>query len=177
MSHHQQQAWVSGLVGDLGARCRMNGKAILELGSYNVNGAVRDLMFTADPHVGAPARYVGVDWRGGPGVDHVSLFHDIPWTEEFDVLISCNAFEHDPYWKESIKAGIRALKVGGEIILMAAGPNYAKHEVASSPKPEYYQNIDPQEFIEHLTACGALGVMTVFTAEPDIAFHGMKAAK
>jgi SAM-dependent methyltransferase len=182
VSHQQQMDYVRGLIGDVTSRGRMCGKVVLELGSYNVNGAVRDI-WSPDwerTHVsdwqckGFPSRYVGVDWRAGPGVDHISLFHEIPWIEEFDVLISCNAFEHDPYWKQSIVAGLRALKPGGEIILMAAGVGYPAHEVASSPKSEYYQNIDPHEFCDHLIASGAVGVMTVFTAEQDVAFHGHK---
>ena len=54
MSHQQQQDYVKGLIGAIGNRCRMNGKAILELGSYNINGSVRELMFMPDPAQGSP---------------------------------------------------------------------------------------------------------------------------
>lgn len=173
MAHEQQMNYVKGLLGDGGCNGRMRNKAVLELGSYNVNGAVRDL-FGCDPFVDAPRRYVGVDWRDGPGVDHVSLFHDIPWVEEFDVLLSCNAFEHDPHWRRSIGAGMRALKPGGEIIFCAAGPGYPTHELPAAPAIDYYQNIDPEEFRKHLSGCGADGAMTIFTCPPDVAFHGFK---
>lgn len=176
MSHAQQVDFFKGLIGNISGVSRFSRKAILEMGSFNVNGAVRDLFFCPREPAIPPARYVGVDWRGGPGVDHICLFHDMPWTEEFDVLVSCNAFEHDPYWKKSIEAGLRALRAGGEIIFMAAGTGYPAHEVNSSPSDGHYKNIEPQEFCDHLTACGAVGVMTVFTDPPDVAFHGIKRA-
>ena len=172
MSHSQATNWIKGLVGDTDVKGRFAGKAVLELGSFNVNGEIRSLL-------GPVARYVGVDHRGGPGVDHVSLFHDIPWTEEFDVLVCCNTFEHDPYWKKSLAAGIRALKPGGEILIMAAGPGYPAHEIQCAPivnpNGEYYANIEPQELLNELVLCGALGNMTVFIEPPDIAFHGQRA--
>jgi len=166
-------AYVKGLLGDMGPQHRLVGKSILEFGSFNVNGAVRDLLpkATALPQ---PARYVGVDWRQGPGVDHVCLFHDIPWIGEFDILISCNVFEHDPHWERSIEAGLMALKPGGEIILCCAGPGYPAHEVASSPLEGHYSNIPPGRFLEVLVSHGARGAMTVFTEPQDIAFHGSK---
>lgn len=111
-------------------------------------------------------------------MDHVSLFHDIPWSQEFDLLICCNTFEHDPYWKRSLAAGIKALKEGGEILIMCAGPGYPAHEIQCAPlvnpSGEYYANIDPDELAVELAACGAAGNLTKFTEPPDIAFHGQR---
>ena len=42
--------------------------SVLECGSYNVNGSVRDLF--------AVREYIGLDWRPGPGVDVVNLVHE-----------------------------------------------------------------------------------------------------
>lgn len=160
-------AFVRGLLGDQGPKHRLRGKAILELGSFNVNGTVRTL-------IGQPGRYVGVDWRAGPCVDHVSLFHDIPWTAEFDLLISCNALEHDPHWRQSLAVGMRALKPGGEIILCAAGPGYPVHELASAPVEGHYENIEAEALARHMDGCGADGVTILFTEPPDVTFHGYK---
>ena len=171
MAHEQVSRLVAGLLGDLGPRARTAGLSVLELGSYNVNGDVRGLF-------GPVARYVGVDWRGGPGVDHVGLFHELTWVDAFDFLISVNTFEHDPYWELSIDAGIRALKPGGELILIAAGPGYPAHEVHCAPpgppSGEYYGNIDPLAFAERIVANNVAGILTKFTEPPDVLFHGRK---
>lgn len=61
---------------------------VLEVGSYNVNGSVRDLF--------PDTYYRGVDIRSGPGVDHVTepghLFFPACY---FDVVVSTETLEHD----------------------------------------------------------------------------------
>lgn len=146
------------------------GKSVLELGSYNVNGTVRDFFYGAD-------RYVGVDWREGPCVDHVSLFHDIPWDREFDILVSCNAFEHDPMFARSLAAGVRALKIGGEIILSAAGPEYPSHEIDCAPgATRHYKGIGPYELKDALLTLGVRGnvIVPIQAGNLDVFFHGVK---
>ena len=79
--------------------------SVLECGSYNVNGSVRDL-FTA-------REYVGLDWRPGPGVDVVSLVHEYQPGRMFDTVISTEMLEHDPHWRESVARMIELVKPGG----------------------------------------------------------------
>jgi SAM-dependent methyltransferase len=113
--------------------------AILEIGSFNVNGSVRPLFAGA-------ARYYGIDVRPGPDVDEVADAREWEGGEAFDVVVSTEVLEHveDP---ERILAGAwRALKPDGILILTAAGPGRAPHgvdggEVGSEP----YANIDPEE--------------------------------
>jgi len=164
--------YVAGLIGNNLGSGRFAGKAILELGSYDINGSVKPLVYGTIP----PARYVGVDWRSGPCVDHVSLFHEIQWVGEFDLLISCNALEHDPYWERSIAAGMRALKSGGEIIICVAGPGYPVHEIECAPLPDYYENVRGTRLLEAIRENGGRGILTEFSDPPDVAFHGMKRA-
>ena len=78
--------------------------SVLECGSYNVNGSVRDL-FTA-------REYVGLDWRPGPAVDVVSLVHEYQPGRMFDTVISTEMLEHDPHWRESVAAYDRAGEAG-----------------------------------------------------------------
>jgi len=112
---------------------------VLELGSYNENGTVRDF-FNAK-------RYVGVDWRPGPCVDVVCLAHEYDDRRLFDVLITTEMLEHDPYWKQSLLNGIRLLRNGGSVIITCASPDRPEHYVHTSPKKDYYKGLNPDEIL------------------------------
>ena len=120
--------------------------SVLECGSYNVNGAVRDL-FTA-------GEYVGLDWRPGPGVDVVSLVHEYQPGRHFDTVISTEMLEHDPHWRASVQRMIDLVKgrtafgLGGTLIITCAAPGRGEHELACAPEPEYYQEIGGAELCD-----------------------------
>ncbi len=61
--------------------------SVLELGSLNVNGTVRD-------HFRHGA-YLGVDLVAGPGVDAVISAHDVDTGSAFDVVLCLEMLEHD----------------------------------------------------------------------------------
>lgn len=111
---------------DLFARRR-----VLEIGSYDVNGSVREMFVDCD--------YIGLDWRPGPGVDAVSLAHEYEPADGFDLVISTVALEHDPYWEKTLWRAVDLLRKGGSMILVWAS-NWAEHEVACAPQPGYYGN-------------------------------------
>ena len=69
-------------------RDHFTGKRVLEVGSRNINGSVRNFFFECD--------YVGLDYHRGRGVDVTGLAHEYDTRDPFDVVISCEAFEHDP---------------------------------------------------------------------------------
>lgn len=118
------------------------GKRVLEFGSYDVNGSIRDLF-------GEAAEYVGVDHRKGPGVDVVSLFHEYASAEPFDIFLCLNTFEHDPYWRGSLRNGLRLLKSGG-LFVLTVPHGYVEHEMECPPEAGYYRNIDPARLHEML---------------------------
>lgn len=72
------------------------GMSILEIGSRNINGEIRDLF----PDAGS---YVGVDKEAGEGVDVVLDAHDLvrhfkPHT--VDIILCLETLEHDDdYWR------------------------------------------------------------------------------
>ena len=106
---------------------------VLELGSYNVNGTVRDHF--------EYCTFIGVDWREGKDVDVVSMAHEtILEKEYFDTLISDNMFEHDPYWEKSINNSLQFLKKDGMIFFRFAGPDTVEHNLDGDPSKEnrYY---------------------------------------
>ncbi len=91
--HPSVMTWVASIADRDGLRERKN---ILEIGSYNVNGSVRDL-FPKHLH------YTGIDVVPGPGVDMVTpdmgSFPD-GWTNSFDLIVSTEALEHDGrFWR------------------------------------------------------------------------------
>lgn len=85
--------------------------SVLELGSYNVNGTVRDFFPDAK-------KYVGVDIAEGPCVDIVSPADQTQFEQgEFDVLVCLSLFEHDPNWRVSFSHNFQWIKRGGMIFI------------------------------------------------------------
>lgn len=96
---------------------------VLEIGSYNVNGSVRELF----PDV---AEYIGIDIVEGPGVDQVMSSHDASdvWIEWFDVVLCCEMLEHDAAPWLTMDEVYNALKQGGHAIFTARGNGFKYHD-------------------------------------------------
>ena len=96
------------------------GKKVLEIGSLDINGSIRDFFSGCD--------YTGLDIAPGKGVDVVcegQLF-DAP-EASFDVVISCEAMEHNPFWVETVSNIFRLAKPGGLVIVSCATVGRAEH--------------------------------------------------
>lgn len=99
--------------------------AVLEIGSYNVNGTARDYFKKA-------ARYVGVDQEAGPCVDVVTKATETTFVEEeFDTLVYLSVFEHDPLWSQGFVHNLKWLRQGGLIILGWGAEGNLRH----APEP------------------------------------------
>lgn len=117
------------------------GKDVLEIGSVNINGGVRELC--EDAH-----RYVGIDQEAGPGVDIAIDAAGYEPVDLFDVVICCEVLEHAPRPVEVIDCAYRSLRPGGYLILTCASTGRKPHGArgASDPAPgEHYRNIAPEE--------------------------------
>jgi len=124
-------------------------KKVLEIGSLDINGAIRGCFNDCD--------YIGLDVAPGPGVDVVceGQKYDIP-DASFDVVISCEVMEHNPFWKETVENMIRLLKPGGIMVMSCATTGRPEHgtsrtDVGSSPLTvekgwEYYRNLSEKDF-------------------------------
>ena len=147
MSHRQQIEFVT--------RVReqypdmFKSKLVLEVGSLDINGSVREFFNNGV--------YIGLDVEHGPGVDVVSLGQDYDMPDgSFDVVISCECFEHNPAWIATFANMIRLCKSGGLIIMSCATTGRqphgtSAHEPWSSPLTvklgwDYYQNLTEQDF-------------------------------
>lgn len=88
-------------------------RKVLDIGSFNVNGNEKPWFENCD--------FIGLDLLPGPGVDVAcpANEYDAP-NNTFDTIISCECWEHNPYYKESIMNAIRMLKSGGYFIWTCA---------------------------------------------------------
>jgi len=148
MSHYQQQKFLELVIEyfDLGADKNLS---VLEIGSYDVNGSIRNLFASDD--------YVGVDLVEGPGVDVVAGGQSVDFDDsKFDVVLSCEVFEHNPFWKETFENMHRMLKPGGLLIMTCASRGRREHGTTrTSPQNspgtqalawDYYLNLTESDF-------------------------------
>ena len=123
---------------------------MLEVGSWIFNDTVRKYFRNCE--------YVGVDVAAGPGVDLVVAGQDLALpTGFFDVVISCESFEHNPFWLETFLNMVRMLRPGGLFVFTCAGIGRGEHgtsrrfplrSVTSSDKQsDYYRNLRKQDFL------------------------------
>lgn len=95
---------------------------VLDIGSFNVNGTERDFFSNAD--------ITGLDISEGECVDVVCPAQDYDAPDgSFDTVISCECWEHNPYYKESILNAIRMLKSGGLFVFTCATTGREVHGV------------------------------------------------
>lgn len=87
---------------------------ILEVGSLNVNGCLRD---AAEP----TTHYIGLDLEEGPGVDFViTPGTDFPVEDDsFDLVMASSVFEHDSRFWDTFVRMCRAARPGGHIYVNA----------------------------------------------------------
>lgn len=127
-----------------------SGARVLEIGSLSINGSVRSYF--------EGGNYIGVDVAPGPGVDEACQGQLVGHpTAAFDVVISCECLEHNPFWVETVSNMFRMVKPGGLVIISCATTGRAEHgttrtsTTSSSPLSvgigwEYYRNISVSEF-------------------------------
>lgn len=134
---------------DSGSQVR--GSRVVEFGSLTMHD------HDPRPLFAGYAEYVGVDQQPGRGVDVVSLAHEFDG-DGFDFALSLQALEHDPYWEQTLRAMVRAIRPDGLVIVTCAGPDWQPHELDCSPEPGYYRNIDAGEMLTGLRgACAEIG--------------------
>ena len=115
---------------------------ILEIGSLNINGGIRELL---EPHA---EMYIGIDMQEGPGVDLVVDAVDYWKNNSFDVVVCNEVFEHTPNYGEIIFNAMSSLREGGIFIATMAGEGRAPHSaIDENPiRPwEHYRNIGEWE--------------------------------
>lgn len=135
------------------------GARVLEVGSLDINGTVRDLF--------SDCRYTGVDLQLGPGVDlaRQGQLVDFP-SGEFDVTISAECLEHNPYWRETLANMFRMTRPDGLVLVSCATTGRKEHGTSrtnpdASPfttaaKWDYYRNLRARDIADALNLDGWL---------------------
>jgi SAM-dependent methyltransferase len=168
--HPSIQHWV-GTVREQHPAHFADGCRVMEYGSRNINGTVRRWFSN-------PSEYVGIDAYAGPDVDVVGVVHEYePEQTGFDVVITTEMLEHDPYWKDTLNHAIRHLREGGILMITCAAPKRAPHHHEDSPTPGYYGNRSVEDIRTHLEANADWAHLDVHLRRNDLDLHayGVKA--
>lgn len=154
---------------------------VVEIGSYNVNGSIRDYF----DWVG---KYVGVDLAAGQGVDVVGSGHEYGSSNSFDIAISCECFEHNPYWLETFINMIRVVRPEGFVLFTCATTGRPEHGTSRSDKFSnpggyktgwnYYRNLTRRDFISGIDLDRHFSHYDFFNIQQsqDLLFVGIKKA-
>lgn len=102
------------------------GKRVLDVGSYDVNGSLREFI-----HPWYPAEYVGTDMRAGPGVDYVidaTRLETVFGQQRFDAVICTEMLEHAEDWKSVVKALKAVMAPGAVLYLTTRSEGFPLHD-------------------------------------------------
>ena len=132
---------------------------VLEVGSLDINGSVRDLFEACE--------YTGVDLQPGPGVDLACPGHLLALpTGHFDTVISAECFEHNPFWRETLANMLRMTRPGGLLLVSCATTGRKEHGTTrtnpdASPftvqeKWDYYRNLSGSDLERGVNLAGWL---------------------
>lgn len=144
MAHPEQAEFFSGVRSHYAAS--FNGARVLEVGSLDINGSVRELFSKCD--------YTGVDLQLGPGVDlaRQGQLVDFP-TGHFDTTISAECLEHNPFWRETIANMLRMTRPGGLVLISCATTGRLEHGTTrTNPDASPFTSAEKWEYYENLTA-------------------------
>ncbi len=132
--------------------------AVLDIGGRDTGGE-----WGGSPRIHFPnARvYHVLDIENGPDVDIVA--DASAWTpvEFYDVVVTCEVFEHARNWSAIVGTAFAALKPGGRFIATMAGPGRPAHGALGAPElepGEYYANVRPDRLSAVLGRAGFVDV-------------------
>src|SRR3989344_5644428 len=130
---------------------------IIEFGSYNVNGTIRDYFKNCK-------RYIGVDWRSGPCVDVVGLAHEVKFNFKAKAILSASMLEHDPFWEKSLDNMIDHLMPGGIMVLTWGAAKNGEHCLNEAPDGKFHC-LKAGKVIDYLTGRNLKIYLTIYDGE------------
>lgn len=144
MAHPEQAEFFSGVRAHYPAAFK--GARVLEVGSLDINGSVRELF--------ADCRYTGVDLQLGPGVDLACQGQLVEFpTAHFDTTISAECMEHNPFWRETIANMLRMTRPGGMVLISCATTGRLEHGTTrTNPDASPFTSAEKWEYYKNLTA-------------------------
>ena len=133
MAHKDQKAFIENILNRFNEKVTKS-KNILEVGSQNINGTIKDSYPDLESKV-----WVGIDIGEGKDVDFTIPGELIQLPSGWaDVAISSECFEHAENWSEILLNMIRITHINSLIILTFAGKGRPAHgtidsDIGSSP--------------------------------------------
>lgn len=148
MSHFEQKKFIEFSLDELKKKNNFNNLSVLDVGSFDVGGSIRDFF--------KKNNYTGVDLIKGPNVDIVLSGSELyKLKQKFDIVISCECFEHAKDWKEIFLSMYNVCEDNGYVIFTCASRGRIEHgtlRTINSDSPgtngTYYKNIFKSEFIK-----------------------------
>jgi SAM-dependent methyltransferase len=137
-------------------REHVEGKRVLEVGSYDVNGSVRPFVESLEPAI-----YLGVDATAGRCVDQVVDCESLTASVEisaWDLVITTEMLEHVDDWRACMAQLVSAVKPGGYLLITTRSPGFPYH-----PFPVDNWRYTQKQMFEILTALD----MVVIALEED----------
>jgi SAM-dependent methyltransferase len=147
-------------------------KKVLEVGSLNINGSIRQFFIDCD--------YTGVDLAPGKDVDMVARGEDLSFPDKsFDVVCSCECFEHNPKWARTFDNMARMAKSLVFFSCATTGrPEHGTPRTTPQDAPfcgDYYQNLKASDFLEKCNMDAFINYkFLVNKAAQDLYFIGIK---
>ncbi len=104
-------------------------KAVLEVGSQNVNGTFRDFI---EPM--GPDSYTATDAYPGDGVEFVVPAEQLVTeygVNRFDTVVSTEMLEHCEHWQAAVWNMMAVTKPGGLLVVTTRSPGFGWHDYPS----------------------------------------------
>ncbi|MCX4159657.1 MULTISPECIES: class I SAM-dependent methyltransferase [Paraburkholderia] len=176
MAHLQQSQFIAGVKQFLHEY--FVSKNVLEIGSLDINGSVREFF--------SNCKYIGLDIGEGKGVDLVCPGQSYGAScAEYDVVISCEAMEHNPNWKETWINMLRVVKDDGLVLMTCATAGRQQHgteefgpmfsPLTHATGQNYYKNLLRRDFEGIVNHSGWFSSYGFFTdhSHNDLFFYGV----
>jgi len=147
MAHKEQQEWFKAVT--VVYPERFENVNVLDVGSLDINGSCRKFFPGC-------SSYLGIDLEEGRGVDVVCMGQDFMAPDNtYDVVVSAECFEHNPFWKETFLNMHRLSCIGGFILMTCATEGRREHGTSRENPHDntkvgvswnYYKNLTEQDF-------------------------------
>ena len=143
-------------------------RTVIEIGSLDENGSLRPLI-----EVLKPASYVGVDIKGGPGVDVICDAEKIIekfGRESFDIVLSTELIEHVRDWKKVISNLKNICKPNGKILITTRSRGFPYHGF-----PYDFWRYDASD-LKHIFSDFSIKKLEIETLDPGVFIKALKPA-
>jgi SAM-dependent methyltransferase len=141
-------------------RLDVEGKSVLEVGSYNVNGSLRDHICYF-----GPASYLGVDAAAGPGVDQVCRVENLLsafGAARFDLIVSTEMLEHVAEWRPAVRNLKECVKPWGKLVITTRSYGFPLHQY-----PDDYWRFETYD-LQHIFADFHIETLMKDPSEPGV---------